>query len=44
ILIGTRKALAIAVHNNRAEERYSYLGSRLRREGEDVAGSKGTGA
>lgn len=37
VLVGTRKALAIAVRNSRAEERYSYLGSRLRREGESIA-------
>lgn len=43
VLVGTRKALAIAVRNNRAEERYSYLGSRLRREGEDIAGSNPAG-
>lgn len=32
VLVGTRKALAIAVRNNKAEERYSFLGGRLRRE------------
>lgn len=41
VLVGTRKALAIAVRNNRAEERYSYLGHRLRREGETIAGRDG---
>jgi exodeoxyribonuclease V alpha subunit len=30
VLVGSKKALAIAVRNNRAEERYSYLGGRLR--------------
>jgi len=29
VLVGSKKALAIAVHNNRAEERYSYLDGRL---------------
>ncbi len=43
VLVGTKKALAIAVRNNRAEERYSYLGSRLRRDGENVAGSNDAG-
>ena len=41
VLVGTRKALAIAVRNNRAEERYTYLNSRLRREGENIAGRNG---
>ncbi|HSW36578.1 MAG TPA: ATP-dependent RecD-like DNA helicase, partial [Candidatus Limnocylindrales bacterium] len=33
VLVGSKKALAIAVRNNRAEERYSFLGGRLRLEG-----------
>ncbi len=44
VLVGTRKALAIAVRNNRAEERYSYLGSRLRGEGENIACSRPAGS
>ncbi len=32
VLVGTKKALAIAVRNNKAEERYSYLDRRLRSE------------
>ncbi len=43
VLVGTRKALAIAVRNNRAEERFSYLGSRLRREGDNIAGGNRAG-
>lgn len=39
VLVGTKKAMAIAVGNNRARERYSFLDSRLNREGEEVAGS-----
>ncbi|MDZ4131723.1 MAG: AAA family ATPase, partial [Dethiobacteria bacterium] len=35
VLVGSKKALAIAVRNNRAEERYSYLGGRLRPGGDD---------
>ncbi|MGE5599684.1 MAG: ATP-dependent RecD-like DNA helicase [Bacteroidota bacterium] len=31
VLIGTRKALAIAVHESRAEERHTHLAERLRR-------------
>lgn len=31
VLVGSKKALAIAVRNNKAEERYSYLGGRLSR-------------
>jgi len=30
VLVGSKKALAIAVRNNRAEERYSFLDARLR--------------
>jgi len=30
VLVGTKKALAIAVRNNRAEERYTYLDGRLK--------------
>ncbi|NLA12198.1 MAG: ATP-binding domain-containing protein, partial [Firmicutes bacterium] len=30
VLVGTKKALAIAIRNNRAGERYSLLDSRLR--------------
>ncbi len=30
VLVGSKKALAIAVRNNRAEERYSFLDGRLR--------------
>lgn len=44
VLVGTRKALAIAVRNNRAEERFSYLGSRLHGEGEDIAGNDPAGS
>ncbi|MBS3943313.1 MAG: ATP-dependent RecD-like DNA helicase [Dethiobacter sp.] len=29
VLVGTKKALAIAVHNNKAENRFSYLDGRL---------------
>lgn len=36
VLVGTKKALAIAIRNNRAEERYSFLDSRLNREDEEV--------
>ena len=32
VLVGSKKALAIAVRNNRAEERYSFLDGRLRLE------------
>ncbi len=32
VLVGSKKALAIAVRNNKAEERYSNLGGRLSRE------------
>jgi len=32
VLVGTKKALAIAVHNNKAEDRYSLLDERLRQE------------
>jgi exodeoxyribonuclease V alpha subunit len=32
VLVGSKKALAIAVRNNRAEERFSFLDGRLRRE------------
>lgn len=32
VLVGSKKALAIAVRNNKAEERYSYLGGRLSRD------------
>ena len=39
VLVGTKKALAMAIRNNRAEERHSYLDSRLRQEGEGIAGS-----
>jgi exodeoxyribonuclease V alpha subunit len=35
VLVGSKKALAIAVRNNRAEERYSYLGGRLRPGGDE---------
>ncbi len=31
VLVGTKKALAIAVHNNKLEERFSRLADRLRR-------------
>ncbi|MCJ7806312.1 MAG: ATP-dependent RecD-like DNA helicase, partial [Clostridia bacterium] len=30
VLVGSKKALAIAVRNNRAEDRYSFLDGRLR--------------
>ncbi len=30
VLVGSKKALAIAVHNNRAEERYTFLDGRLK--------------
>lgn len=39
VLVGTKKALAIAVRNNKAEERYSYLDGRLRSEIGGAAGS-----
>ncbi len=39
VLVGTKKALAIAVRNNNAEERYSYLDGRLRSEIYGTAGS-----
>ncbi len=35
VLVGSKKALAIAVRNNRAEERYSNLDVRLRSNGEE---------
>ncbi len=35
VLVGSKKALAIAVRNNKAEERHSYLGGRLSRGDED---------
>lgn len=35
VLVGSKKALAIAVRNNRAEERYSNLDVRLRSSGEE---------
>jgi hypothetical protein len=30
VLVGTKKALAIAVKNNKVAERYSYLAQRIR--------------
>jgi exodeoxyribonuclease V alpha subunit len=39
VLVGTKKALAIAVRNNKAEERYSNLDGRLRSEISGAAGS-----
>ena len=38
VLVGTKKALAIAIRNNRAEERYSFLDSRLSQGDEGIAG------
>jgi len=34
VLVGSKKALAIAVRNKRAEERYTYLGKRISLEGD----------
>ncbi len=36
VLVGTKKALAIAIRNNRAEERYSFLDRRLNREDGEI--------
>ena len=41
VLVGTKKAMAIAIGNNRAGERYSFLDSRLCREGEQIGGGRG---
>lgn len=38
VLVGTKKALAIAVKNNKIEERYSYLDQLLKRRAEGAGG------